>query len=236
MPLSGGGATAEVKHTAVIAGEEDEGVVGDSLRLERLHHFADHPVELVDEVAVDAALAGALESRRRGEWVMDGGGGEEAEEGLVAALFDPAGGLFGQLGADLVVVEKLVGLDSSAERVGATLCFLGFDRGDGRDVLGTTSGVHERIIGVTADDLVVLDVDVGRRAVHHRHAEVVVEAEILRARAEWLLPIVFALFEAEVPFAEDGRGVTSLFEDVGDGLRFRRDEQWRGDGCRPPDV
>ena len=64
----------------------DQGVVGDACFLKRLHHLANHPNELVNEVAVDTALAGALEALRRIEGVVDRSCGEKTEEGLFPPL------------------------------------------------------------------------------------------------------------------------------------------------------
>lgn len=232
----GGGAAAEVEHAAVITGDKDKGVVGNAALFEAFHDLADDPVEFVNEVAVDAGLACALKTLSGSEGVVDIGGGEEAEEGFFVAGLDPLGGFFGEGGADFVVVEAFVGFDGAFEAVRAALSFLGFDGRDGGDVFFAPADVDDRVVGVAADDAVVFDINVRRGAVHDGHAEVVVETEVLRSGAEGFFPIVFALLETEVPFAEDGGVVSALFEKVGDGEGFGGDEEGRGDGSGAPEA
>ena len=74
--------SALVQHAAVVAGEDDEGVVAQLEFIERAHDLADHPVELLDEITVAAGLAAALELAPGREGMMDVRRGEVEEERL----------------------------------------------------------------------------------------------------------------------------------------------------------
>ena len=67
---------------AVVAGEDDEGVVGDAEFLERAHQLADHPIELVDKVAVRPGTGLSLELRRGERGQMHGLRSVVEEEGF----------------------------------------------------------------------------------------------------------------------------------------------------------
>ncbi len=54
-----------VDFRAVIAGENDQSVFGDAKFLECADQFADHPVELVDKIAMRPGTGLSLELRRR---------------------------------------------------------------------------------------------------------------------------------------------------------------------------
>ncbi len=210
--------TGDVQHAAVVAGEDDEGLVSDVELVEGVEDFADHPIELVNEVAVESAVAGADELFGWSEWVMDVGGGEVEEEGLVAVLLlDPLDGLVLEGRADEVVDVKFVSFFCAADAAVAT--FLGVDFCD-----GLFAG-FEGVLGVVSDDVVVFHINEGRTAVHGGDAEVVIEADFEWTGFEGLVPIGFLFAEAEVPFADAGGGVALAFEDGGEGVLFWVDGQ-----------
>ena len=60
-----------------------------AILLQALHDLADHPVQFMDEVAIESALAGAFETRRRGERVVNIRGRQVEEEGLLLCFRDP---------------------------------------------------------------------------------------------------------------------------------------------------
>ena len=70
-----GGASAQVEHAAVVAGENHKRIVGDPFGFEGCHDFADDPVEFMHEVAIDSAIAGPLKPLGRSKWMMHIGGG-----------------------------------------------------------------------------------------------------------------------------------------------------------------
>ena len=51
-----------VKHAAVVAGKQDHRVVGNSMIIKHLEHFTYHPIQLMDEVAIQPALAATMEA------------------------------------------------------------------------------------------------------------------------------------------------------------------------------
>ena len=57
---------SQIEHAAVVTGENDQRVVRNAGRLEALHHLADDPVELMDEVAVELRLAASPETASPG--------------------------------------------------------------------------------------------------------------------------------------------------------------------------
>lgn len=102
---------ALVEHAAVITGENHEGMLGEFEIVEGREDLADHPVEFVNAVPVASAVAGALETRVRGKWVVDLGGGEVEEERGVFFGANPSDGFFGQGGAEFsILVERVGGL------------------------------------------------------------------------------------------------------------------------------
>jgi len=72
-------------------------------------------------------------------------------------------------------------------------------------------------------------------AIDDGHAEVVVEAKVLRAGAEGGLPVVASFFETEMPFSKGGGVVSFIFKEISDGEGFGVDEEGRGDGSWSPD-
>ena len=85
--------------------------------------------------------------------------------------------------------------------------------------------IDQWIRRVVADDRVVLNIDIGTATVHQGYAEVVIEADILRSRPKWHLPIILSLFEAEVPFPEAGGRVALILKHLADRQRFGIDDE-----------
>ena len=80
------GVRIEIWPASVVARKNQKCVVQFARLFERLDHLADHPIQLLDEVAVSAGLAGALEIRSRRQRHMNVIGAVVEEEGLVAGI------------------------------------------------------------------------------------------------------------------------------------------------------
>ncbi len=110
---------------AVVAGEEDEGVLGEVEALEGFEELADNVVELENEVAVRAGVGFAFEivGGKGGE--VDGLGGVEEEEGLergfLGVLFEELDAFFEEEEVDFFEVE--VGGDFSGTVVAGVRMF-----------------------------------------------------------------------------------------------------------------
>ncbi len=94
--------------------------------------------------------------------------------------------------------------------------------------------MNQRIVGVTADDAIVFNKDIGRCAVHNRHSKVVVKTEILRSGAERFLPVVRSFAEPKMPFPESRRVIAAALENIRDRCFVRVNDERRSHGCRPP--
>jgi len=100
------GLSAHQQPRAVVAGEDDEGVVGHALFLERFEDFADAPVEFLDDIAVDTAAALTLKAIRGEQRRVREGMGEVEEERLGLVGGDELRGFFSVAAGQL----RLVGL------------------------------------------------------------------------------------------------------------------------------
>ena len=100
---------------AVVAREEDEGIVGHAVGFERLEYLADVPVELGEHVAVDSARALALEAFRREERRVRESVRHIQEERLVLVRADELRGLFG------VTLRQLRLVGAGFEELAATV-------------------------------------------------------------------------------------------------------------------
>ena len=206
MTAAHGFLSAHVDHAAVVAREKDQRVFGEPEFVERAQELADHPVEFVDEVAVDAALARAAEARMRRERMMDVSRGEIEEEGLARAGFDPCDGFLREARADLFVVVKCVRGLAAADLAEAH--FLAKLPRLGRLI------VDERIVRHESDHAAVLHPDEGRVTVHDRHAKKGVEAEFERTGLQFAVPIGCRRSETEVPLAETRGAVAGALHHV----------------------
>ena len=79
--------------------------------------------------------------------------------------------------------------------------------------IGSLVADLDGIVGIEADDAVVLDVDARHAVARGRDDEAVVEADFERAGLDLAVPIGLAVAEAEVPFADDAGGVAGLLQD-----------------------
>jgi transposase-like protein len=190
-------------------------------------------VQFMDKVTVQAALAGTLETFGGCEWMMNVGGRQIEKERLLLSLNNPLDGLLREGRANLVIIEQFLSCLRTLELVRTALCGLRRNGSERCSVLYFVANMHLRIVRITTDDAIVLDVHVWRRAVHNRHAEVVIKAEILRSRTEWNLPIVFVVFKTKMPLAKRRRRIIFVLEDIRNRGLFRVDDQWRSDWRRP---
>src|SRR5690606_16850123 len=62
---------ALVQHPPIVTGYNQQGVVGQAFTVQQAHHLTDHPVELVDEIAIPARLTRADKLRRRRKRVVN---------------------------------------------------------------------------------------------------------------------------------------------------------------------
>ena len=102
--------------------------------------------------------------------MVDVGRWKIEEEWFILMHLNPTDRFAGQRGADLIIVVKVMGFFGSANIVEFPL-FL--------DDFGLRQlAVDEWIVGIEADHAVIFDIHKRWVAVHDRHAEVVVEAEL----------------------------------------------------------
>jgi hypothetical protein len=102
---------AFVQHAAVIARQNQQRVLRQLEFVERSQQLADHPVELVDEIAIASAFTGPVEARMRRERVMNVRRGKQQEERRVPMLADPAHRFGGEIRAEfLVLIKRVCGL------------------------------------------------------------------------------------------------------------------------------
>ena len=205
---------------AVVAGEEDEGVLGEVEALEGLEELADNVVELEEEVAVWAGVGFAFEGVGGKGGEVDGLGGVEEEEGLarrlLGVLFEEADAFFEEEEVDFFEVE--VGGDFSRTVVAGVGMFgqgravedLGW--GDGNAVAvdvgvepvgcgaagGSVEVVESLVEGSVWDGAGVVDSMDGREAVLTDGVSVLVKEG-----------------EADVPFADEGGCVSFSLEHGG---------------------
>ena len=96
--------TGGVEHASIVASENDKRIVCQLSFIEGSEDLTDNPVEFVDEVAVEPAIARTDELRCGSEWVMDIGCREIEEEGrFPVALLNPFHCAFGECRSNLIV-------------------------------------------------------------------------------------------------------------------------------------
>ena len=220
-----------LRRAAVVAGDDDEGIVGEALFFEFVQQLADGVVGLHDEVGVVIEAAFALPFLGGNDGGVGGGEGEIEEEGFAGprvsgAGFDVVDGFGGEGGQDIFDFEIGGGGTAAAFALGA-------------------AEEHGEILfdGREFGDAVVLDEGVGDHVEGGADAEVVVEADGVGAVGNGLgvvhvvdlggafdaefgdgLAVLFGPVHAEVPLA-DARGViTVLLEEGGDGEAVGFDE------------
>ena len=64
-----------IEHTAIVAGKDNQGILGNLVLVQGIEYFPHDPVELMNEVAITTRLAGALESGMGRKGMVDIGGG-----------------------------------------------------------------------------------------------------------------------------------------------------------------
>ncbi len=232
-------ADADVGRAAVVAGEDDERVVGGTALIECGEHAADDGIGLHDEVGVEIEPALVLPLGIHRQWRVRRGEGHVQQEGLrrLRLALDEGHGLVAERGKD--ALEHPI-LQSGAALAG----LIGFEV------------LLRQKLGRDAERAIVLDEAVGR-PVRHVGAEVAVEAargrpardrfrkhgapgremrwrgdgafvvRTLRFRAlqELALRRLDGPVPAEMPFADDAGVVAVLLREAADGQPVRRDER-----------
>ena len=209
-------------HAAVVAAEDDQGVVRDAHFIKRAEDATHTAVELMNPVAIQSGSALAREILVRRDGCMNRDRREVEEEWRVLGLLlQPVGGLFRErlhdalvLAARGVEIEDLAGV----LRVLHVFRAVGFLE---VVVVNVRSGQFHAVrdfAGAQPIDEAVLHEDTREIAVIAGHAEVVVKADVERSRCELSgvvrAPVQRALGVAisEVPFADGSRRVTVLLQ------------------------
>ena len=125
---------SQVEHAAVVTGEDDQRVSAQAGLLEAFGHLPDHPVQLLNEVAVELRLARSPGTFPGREGVMHMGRGQVEKERLLLVGSDPVDRLLRQDGSYRVVIVLLVRLHRPFEHVRRALGGLG-----GIGVIGVAS-------------------------------------------------------------------------------------------------
>ena len=126
VPHAEGFLAAVIEHPAVVTGKDDQRIVRDTFLFKRRHDLANDPVQLVDEVTIQAALTGSLKTWSRRKRMMDVGRGEVEKKWLVRLFADPLGCSLDQRRPECEVVVEFVRRGCAAKRVGnAVAVFFG---------------------------------------------------------------------------------------------------------------
>ena len=232
---------AVVDDGAVVATEDEDGVVGKLEAVEGVHDFAYGPVQLEDDVATGAhaALSGETGVGDAGNVDVLGAHVEEEGAGLVVddevlglggddvgyLFIVPEGGFSAGHPADAGdavddgVVVSLAGLEGDEfgvfESGGPVAYFVVVADGDG-------------VVGVEACHAAVFDEDAGHAVDGGGDDVFVVEADVLGVRADECVEVSAAFgAESEVPLADGGGGVAFCVEHVGQGDAGGVDDQFR---------
>ena len=206
---------------AVVAGEEDEGVLGEVEALECFEELADNVVELENEVAVRACVGFAFEGVCGKGGKVNGLGGVEEEEGLarrfLGVLFEEADAFLEEEKVDFFEIE--VGGDFSRAVVAGVGMFgqrravEDFGWGDGNAVAVDVS-VEPVCGGATGGAVEVIESAV-KRAVWNG-AGVVDSVNGLEAVLADGISVLVKEGEADVPFADEGGCVAVFLEHSGE--------------------
>ena len=208
---------------AVVAGEDDERVVGDARSLQSVQHLADRPVGLKHKVAVITRLGFTFEFRRRHDGKMGRREGQIEKERLpgLRVCLDPTHRATGQFGQDVLL------LPARQHETGAVKAARAPRVPQGRN----------------AEGAIILDKTIGRM-VRHLHTEVIIKTARRRAVGDGpgqvqvvqavrvvarRLAVLHRPIPAEVPLADAGRRVAVLLQQRGHGWTVGVDE-----GLRPP--
>lgn len=164
----------------------------------------------------------------RGKGVVDIGRGKIEKEGFVFVGLNPIYRFAGQRDADLIVVVEFMGFLGAADLIDVPFFF---------DILGLRQRVVDKgVVFIETDHAMVFDIYERRVAIHHRPAEIVVEAEFQRSRFEVAVPIRRVFAEAEMPLADARGGITIVFHQISHGLLMFIDDQSHFEEHRRPVI
>lgn len=198
--------TTEVDHASVVARENDQGVVRQSLLLQGASHFSHDPVQLVHKIAIATRFTGPLKPGMRREGVVDVGRRKIQEERFVLVCLNPIYRFASEGGADLIIVVELMGFFSAANLIDISF-FL--------DVFGLGERiVDEGVIFIESDHAVVFDIHKRRVAVYDGHTEIIIESEFQWSGLKFAIPVGGLFAETEVPFANTRRGIAVVLHNI----------------------
>jgi hypothetical protein len=222
---------AVVDDGAVVATEDEDGVVGQVQAVQCVHDLSDGPVQLQDDVAAGAEAALACKAGVGDAGNVDVLRTHIEEEGFVFMSRDEALGLGGDDVGDVFIGPE-----------GGTSAGHPADAGDAVDdgIVVTLAGLHlhefgvfepggpvayfmvvadgDGVVGVEAYDAAVLHEDAGDAVYGGGDDVFVVEADVLGVGLDEAVEVGAAFrAEAEVPFADGGGGVAFCAEHIGHG-------------------
>ena len=162
-------ASSKIQHASIVAGENDERVFAQALLLEAPGHFPYHPVQLLNEVAIELRITRPLKSLPGREGVVNMGRGQVEKERLLPVGSDPVYRFVRQDGSYRVVIVVLVSFHRSFEHIGSALRGLRRDFCDRCCVfMPPPAEINQRISRIAAYNAIILYVDIGRSTVNYR--------------------------------------------------------------------
>ncbi len=159
-----------IQHAAVIAGDHDKRVVAQSGFVERAQKLADHPIELMQKIAVRSTRARSDKTLGRRKRMMHVRRGKEEKEGFVLVRANPGHGFFRQRRTEFVVTIKIVGRFGARHSRSEHLLGIALRR--------RRAAVDQRVGRIESDDASVFDPNKGRVTTDNRNTIVVVESKL----------------------------------------------------------
>ncbi len=232
---------AIVEHGAVVAGDDEEGVVAEAEAMQGFGDFAYGPVELQNGIAAKAHAAATAETLMRIARHVDVVGAEVEEERLGGVALDELNGVVCDgvgyvlvlpkgFAAALHVADAPNAVDHGlvvpmagtqlAEQFGVGECrWLALEGA----VVAHGNGRRRVVVGHAA----VLNVDTRHAVGRGSHDVMVVEAQVGEVFIQLSVPVLSAggAAYAEVPLADGRRGVAVVFEEVGHGELLGFDDE-----------
>ena len=234
---------AVVEHGAVVAGDDEQGVVGDAQAVEGVSDEPHGVVELQDGLAAKSHGAFAAEAFVRVARHVDVVRAEVHEERLVGIFTHESDCICRDGVGDVLVAPERPSAafhvtdaaDAVDDALVVSVVGAGFELGEQLRVAGS-GGLAGKVAGVTYGDrcggVVILDTAVLNENAGHAvgcggHDVGIVKTDVFGGQVERTVPVLLPAdgAKAEVPLADGGGGVALVSEHVGEGVLVGVDEQ-----------